>query len=669
MKRICFPAVLALMTALAAGSCSQEQSTCGYGDDGSVIPVTFTMSTPAGEVVPYGETRALPAVHHDAAEWTIHNLSLYVYSVDDQGEGTFLRSYSTEGEGDRRISIVSNGAGTYTFTLRAPVNDLLARQRFIFVANDSFADPEVGDSQSDLQTKLATIGLQDNDPADALAPSATGMVMSGIAQSSSNDIITIKPGVKCEVHLKRIVARIDVQNNTPNLVITSMELENAASQGYLFEQKSIAAAGQGFVTEVMNANVTLGTSYDEQTNLAKAFYLYERPNTSEDGIKVKISYRINNTNGAVEVPFQKTDTKDYVDVVRNTLYTIVLGDGTSVVTNEVKFTFKVEDWNVVDMDEAISPDADEQRRLNAALKVNMFTPYNVKSLDPVSKEVTFYDQLLPSQDYPETSYFVYNWLAGSGSSSSSTTLAAGADDDNTNTVDLRNATLYDAAGNEYRIPTAGELMLLLPALYSQGSECYYVQWNDNPVINTIGAAMIDTPFDETIYLENDDNFDLNQSGATVTGQTQLMRGARTDVVQWYYGEQSDLQQADWYVHPVYGIRFKGSSEYAAYRWESCRLADDPLERYFSIKIKALPQDSNITIDDVARESYWKDGFIEFKIPAMGRIDTVDKVSRKGVEGYLQCSTRIYGLIFCLGYAHISNAASLTNKRPLRLVKK
>lgn len=669
MKRICFPAVLALMTALTAGSCSQEQSTCGYGDDGSVIPVTFTMSTPAGEVVPYGATRALPAVHHDAAEWTIHNLSLYVYSVDDQGEGTFLRSYSTEGEGDRRISIVSNGAGTYTFTLRAPVNDLLSRQRFIFVANDSFADPKVGDPQSDLQTKLATIGLQDNDPADALAPSATGMVMSGIAQSSSNDIITIKPGVKCEVHLKRIVARIDVQNNTPNLVITSMELENAASQGYLFEQKSIAAAGQGFVTEAMNANVTLGTSYDEQTNLAKAFYLYERPNTSEDGIKVKISYRINNTNGAVEVPFQKTDTKDYVDVVRNTLYTIVLGDGTSVVTNEVKFTFKVEDWNVVDMDEAISPDADEQRRLNAALKVNMFTPYNVKSLDPVSKEVTFYDQLLPSQDYLETSYFVYNWLAGSGSSSSSTTLAAGADDDNTNTVDLRNATLYDAAGNEYRIPTAGEFMLLLPALYSQGSECYYPQWNDNPVINTIGAAMIDSPFDETIYLENDDNFDLNQSGATVTGQTQLMRGARTDVVQWYYGEQSDLQQADWYIHPVYGIRFKGSSEYAAYRWESCRLADDPMERYFSIKIKALPQNSNITIDDVARESYWKDGFIEFKIPAMGRIDASDVFSRRGVEGYIQSSTRNHGLIFGLGNAHITNAASLINKRALRLVKK
>ena len=54
MKRICLSAAFALTAALMAGSCSKEQSACGCGDDGAVIPVTFTMNTPAGEAVPYG---------------------------------------------------------------------------------------------------------------------------------------------------------------------------------------------------------------------------------------------------------------------------------------------------------------------------------------------------------------------------------------------------------------------------------------------------------------------------------------------------------------------------------------------------------------------------------------------------------------------------------------
>ena len=124
MKRICLQAFIGMITAWTAVSCSSEPAACGCGDDGSTIPVSFTMNTPAGEAVPYGTTRAT----HDEAEWTIHRLTLYVYSVDDAGRGTFLRRYATDASGDQAISIVSNGAGTYNFTLKAPVSDLKARQ-------------------------------------------------------------------------------------------------------------------------------------------------------------------------------------------------------------------------------------------------------------------------------------------------------------------------------------------------------------------------------------------------------------------------------------------------------------------------------------------------------------------------------------------------------------
>ena len=189
---------------------------------------------PGGEAVPYGTTRAT----HDEAEWTIHRLTLYVYSVDDAGRGTFLRRYATDASGDQAISIVSNGAGTYNFTLKAPVSDLKARQRFVFVANDAFDEPSPGESQDELENKLAGIVLEEGHSADKLAAKGTGIAMSGIARSNSSDVVTITPGVKCEVSLRRIVARVDVQNNTPNLVIGSIELLNAAPRGYRLSARS-----------------------------------------------------------------------------------------------------------------------------------------------------------------------------------------------------------------------------------------------------------------------------------------------------------------------------------------------------------------------------------------------------------------------------------------------
>ena len=409
MKRKCLQVAMGLMAILTTVSCSKVQSDCGCEDGDKVIPVTFTMSTPAGEAVPYGTTRAT----HDEAEWSIHKLALYVYAVDGSGKGSFLRSYATDASGDQAISIVSNGAGTYTFTLKAPVSDLKARRRFVFVANDAFATPSVGESQDELQNKLASVVLEEGNAADLLSVSDKGIAMSGIAQSSSSDVVTITPGVKCEVHLQRIVARVDVQNNTPNLIIKSIELQQAAPKGYLFPHDPVSAADEGYITEAMNTQVALGSSYEEQTDLKKVFYLYERANEEGNGAQVKITYTINNSNGEVVVPFRKTsDGQEFVNIERNTLYTIILGNGQPITTNPVEFTLKVEDWNVVDMDESVDPDEDAQAKLNAALKVNMFTPYNAKEFDLVTKTITsFYDKLAVSFDECSVkSYVTWNAL-------------------------------------------------------------------------------------------------------------------------------------------------------------------------------------------------------------------------------------------------------------------
>ena len=675
MKRICLQAFIGMITAWTAVSCSSEPAACGCGDDGSTIPVSFTMNTPAGEAVPYGTTRAT----HDEAEWTIHRLTLYVYSVDDAGRGTFLRRYATDASGDQAISIVSNGAGTYNFTLKAPVSDLKARQRFVFVANDAFDEPSPGESQDELENKLAGIVLEEGHSADKLAAKGTGIAMSGIARSNSSDVVTITPGVKCEVSLRRIVARVDVQNNTPNLVISSIELLNAAPRGYLFPHDPVAAASESYITEAMNAEVALGTTYDEQKDLKKVFYLYERHNEDGNGAEIKITYTVNSSKGEVVVPFRKTsDTREFVDVERNTLYTVVLGNGDPVTTNEVKFSLRIEDWNVVDMDEAVDPDEDEQMKRNKALKVNMFTPFNAKNVDPGAKKINaFYDKLAVSaDDCPPDSYFTYTQLKDAGM------MAA-------------DAVFTGPDGGKYRLPTEGELNLLLP-MYTEPADQpdidgkkgrYHPWWNDNASTNTT-YVMVTDEFTETIYLKNGaDNLpdqthpDDSDSEYTLKGQSQMKVGALSETVHYYTEEPDDPQKGNYNIYPVYALRFKGTSQYAAYRWETCKIADNPLERYLSIKIKALEKDdTQTTIDQVAQEAFWKDGFIEFKFPASGYYSqanadnpTSENITSRGVSGCCWSSSLWTGgsdaryLGFGLDNALVSRCVP-GRRFPLRFVK-
>ena len=671
MKRICLQAFIGMITAWTAVSCSSEPAACGCGDDGSTIPVSFTMNTPAGEAVPYGTTRAT----HDEAEWTIHRLTLYVYSVDDAGRGTFLRRYATDASGDQAISIVSNGAGTYNFTLKAPVSDLKARQRFVFVANDAFDEPSPGESQDELENKLAGIVLEEGHSADKLAAKGTGIAMSGIARSNSSDVVTITPGVKCEVSLRRIVARVDVQNNTPNLVIGSIELLNAAPRGYLFPHDPVAAASESYITEAMNAEVALGTTYDEQKDLKKVFYLYERHNEDGNGAEIKITYTVNSSKGEVVVPFRKTsDTREFVDIERNTLYTVVLGNGDPVTTNEVKFSLRIEDWNVVDMDEAVDPDEDEQMKRNKALKVNMFTPFNAKSVDPGAKKINaFFDKLAVSaDDCPPDSYFTYTQLKDAGM------MAA-------------DAVFTGPDGGKYRLPTEGELNLLLPmwteetdraTVNKEKDGLYHPYWNDNLSTNTFPYVIVETPFTETIYLKNGmDNLPDETHPAdpeyTLKGQSQLKVGVQTEQIAYPINPGTDIYN----LHPVYGLRFKGTSQYAAYRWETCKIAGNALERYLSIRIKALhPQDNATTIDDVADEAFWKEGFIEFQFPASGYYvpenaddPTPENITDRGVHGYCWASSlwteasHARGLGFYLDNALVGRH-NPGSRFPLRFVK-
>ena len=84
---------------------------------------------------------------------------------------------------------------------------------------------------------------------------------------------------------------------------------------------------------------------------------------------------------------------------------------------------------------------------------------------------------------------------------------------------------------------------------------------------------------------------------------------------------------------------------------------------------------------MAKESFWVNGYIEFKFPASGNYTTgtdadnptADNISRRGVYGYYWSSSLRDGasnarnLHFNLGYASVASYA-LKGRLPLRLVQ-
>ena len=323
-------------------------------------------------------------------------------------------------------------------------------------------------------------------------------------------------------------------------------------------------------------------------------------------------------------------------------------------------------------------EADQARR-NAALRVNMFTEFNVKSVDLGAKKINaFYDKLdvaVPAN--PKDVYFTYTELQDAG-------------------LTAADAVLTDDSGNEYRLPTEGELNLLLP-MYTEPADQpdidgkkgrYHPWWNDNASTNTT-YVMVTDEFTETIYLKNGaDNYpDQTHSGDTdseytLKGQSQLKLGALSETVHYYTAEPDDPEKGNYNIYPVYGLRFKGTSQYAAYRWETCQINGNPLERYFSIKIKALGKDdTKTTIDMVASEDFWTEGsYIEFQFPASGYYSpanadnpTSENITGRGVVGYCWSSSLWTGgsgartLGFDLDNADVGRNVP-GHRFPLRLVR-
>ena len=554
-------------------------------------------------------------------------------------DGNYYKTFDAAYDADSQTaSFDVEKNGTYDIWFVANADETLAAA--LLALTDRNSDSRV--TEDDLATLLVTQQVGRKDGEEAWHPFV--MFSTEARRIVSKHGVVTNGGV---VTMRRLAVRIDLVNAATGVTVNSVKFVNRTKQSRLGASNDMTfSTPQDLYEEKSYEGIDLAGDFTKPTEYKASIYSYENVDVTPDGEHLpalEVKYTMDGLKFTHTVKFfDSTDPagKTPLALKRNYLYRIVLTKQL-----DVSFDITVEDWNTAGafQIEDIPFDKHDQAALNAALKVNMFTEFNVKSVDLNSKTVNaFYDKLAVSADEcPTDSYFTYTELKDAG--------ATAAD-----------AVFTGPDGKKYRLPTEGELNLLMPMYTEEADQPdidgkkgrYHPWWNDNASTNTT-YVMVTNEFTETIYLKNGvDNLpdqthsDDTDSEYTLKGQSQLKLGALSETVHYYTAEPDDPQKGNYNIHPVYAVRFKGTSQYAAYRWETCQINGNPLERYLSIKIKALPADSELTVDDVAdNASFWRDGFIEFKFPASGYYSPEnagnplpENITGRGVNGFCWSSS-------------------------------
>ncbi|MBD5193080.1 MAG: hypothetical protein HDS91_00955 [Bacteroidales bacterium] len=284
-------------------------------------------------------------------------------------------------------------------------------------------------------------------------------------------------------------------------------------------------------------------------------------------------------------------------IKRNNLYRIVLTKAT-----KLDFDLQVLDWDDEEA-EIEHPEVplilpkDVQDSLNRQLLVyDLFTEYNVKSIDFDNKTVEFFDNyVFPTNDDYKNCFFSYN------------------DFRNKNVL---NAVFTDENKDSYRLATPGELQLLVPIEDSRVNENGLSRYA-YPYFLANNDFMYKSEFQEDVYFKTSDaqrvkDCDIStENEYGFSGISQL--GRSRDYITFNLTSDENftsdpaLAAKSVKLKTVYGIRFKGTSQYAAYKWENTYINNDVTNRALIIYIKALLKDSKVTLDDIVdNHSFWKE---------------------------------------------------------------
>lgn len=606
---------LTLLFILMLGSCAKEDpslnTVCG-----DAPTVRFTLGGSARKSV----TRAATTTPAEENEKAVENVLAVMFDIHDG----FYKTVEAREEGDS-YGIVVEDDSTYDIFLVANADDALRTDLENIPAGTSVDDPEKG-----LEAIVAA------QPADS--ESKFLMLSKGSERVTTKITETYSIG---EVHMERLAARFDIVNGADGVEVTKVTFNNRTVKSSLQTRNVMPTDADWFKSEEYTPTGLIGNKA-APTEYFHEIYSYENY-TGKDGqaiptLTIEYTEEGKNKTHTVELIDPDAPAMTPLAVKRNHLYRITLTKA-----YKLEFNLTVADWeaeeefNVKEL--PLELGEDQQAELNSRLLVNMFTNYNVKNLNLSTKEVEFFDHLPSSIDeYPTSSYFGWEELYNAGVLS-----------------DTETGILHDSEGNQYRIPTLGEILLLMPqntaytplrGVKGEDGRDRLCHINfQSPIGSTTSGLIVNESFTEAVILTNNtNNMAYENNNPTVTeitdtqfsGESVLRRGKILESID-YSNDERLLPENRKVINrtALYGVRFKGSSQYAAYKWEYMEN-----QGYLSIKIKALPQDVNIEIDDIIdNHSYWAKGYIEYKIPGItGTINTAGSMESTA-EGLFWTSSR------------------------------
>ena len=297
---------------------------------------TIRFSVPSGDPVKYDLRRI-----QDEREYTIDKVMLYVFEDGKLALDPIpVTSINLTADPNDPTAMVYTHSSTDDKIPQGLVT-------IYAVANEDVTTPLAkGDEVSKLTVQLAK--------GEQKANESSSLVVNGDGKTGSTDKIPMV-GVKEDVvlfkqnvtvELERIVARIDIKNNVADnqLNITSVTLENANSKSLLVDDKtSNVAAGSAKVGGVKPFLFTPGAARMEHN---KVFYLYEgnqAGTTADEATYVVIKATFRGVEKEYKIPFFDKAKNKGIDIVRNTLYRIVLG--TDYTKYNLTFSLEVADWD------------------------------------------------------------------------------------------------------------------------------------------------------------------------------------------------------------------------------------------------------------------------------------------------------------------------------------
>lgn len=376
MRKINFTKrLLTLAAALALFSCTGSRDLVSEegGDAPKQKEFSFVLNMPAGDAVKYPVSKARAI--HDRPEWTLGSLYMYIFDANTGnavGEPKDIKPDLVE-------NTTAEASWIYTFTQTDET--AVGVFKFIFVANEN---PGKVNTLADLEAKLASkqltaTGQSSKDLLADIGTDANLIPMTGFAYQGSkadyslSDVSLAGSVRSAKVELTRIVARVDIQNLIPKLVIRSLKIKNTNDRSHLLVrrantgQPTFVAPAAATMAEI-SSFVQIGADGHKSRQdggsdegwLKKAFYLYEGAQDADKGITtIELDCMLGSRPIKLLVPFRRSSqdpTSPLVDIKRNHIYRIILGDNTPLVDG-ANVKFKIEDtpWNGVLLNEEWNP--------------------------------------------------------------------------------------------------------------------------------------------------------------------------------------------------------------------------------------------------------------------------------------------------------------------------